>query len=449
MSKSIKVIRELAGTPPTPKKDPADVQDRQRQKSQTDKLANKKALGAVPKNNNSVFSPKPEPNRGLGADRHPNVPRAKVTRPTMEDWKPHTMSAGKEKFYNEHPDKYKEDRNKKLTKWYLKQKTKPTTEGRESEYAANSQLSASKKKAPGHYLMRNGQSLHKEPHPTAQAALKAYNNLPDKTSVKIQHVKEEVAVNSIGGGGVSTLTNPSDNYSAQVDTYRKKHLKQIKTKMARRKLPVGESYTPGVAYDKTIYVMRHGKTALDAMKRSDGWLDFPLTDEGRLGLIKAQQYLKNVPLTCIYAASLKRTKETGEIIASGVLSNPSVEIADELKTWNLGNMMGTVKKPNKPIVKFYMSNPDEKPVGGESMSEFRKRFLPWLENLKEEVKEGSGPVLVVVSGTNLREISQSLYGDVEVLNLDEGGLLCLQPSGDSWHSQVIFGHKDDEEDYSS
>ena len=47
--------------------------------------------------------------------------------------------------------------------------------------------------------------------------------------------------------------------------------------------------------DKHIYVMRHGRTALDAMKRSDGWLDFPLTDEGRRGTMKAQQYLKDLP----------------------------------------------------------------------------------------------------------------------------------------------------------
>jgi hypothetical protein len=60
------------------------LKDTQRKKSQTDKLANKKASSAIPKNNPSVFSAKPEPNRGLGADRHPNVPRGKLTRPTME-----------------------------------------------------------------------------------------------------------------------------------------------------------------------------------------------------------------------------------------------------------------------------------------------------------------------------------------------------------------------------
>lgn len=137
-AKYLKIIKEAALV--ASNKDPDDVQDRQRQKAKTDKLANKKITSSVPKNNDMVFSPKPEPNRGAGTDRHPNVPRAKSTKPTYE----------------------------------------------------------------------------------------------------------EVAVNSIGGGGVSTLTNPSDNFSFQVDQQRKKHLKQIKTNMVRRKKPIGEEFSAGI-----------------------------------------------------------------------------------------------------------------------------------------------------------------------------------------------------------
>ena len=40
-----------------------------------------------------------------------------------------------------------------------------------------------------------------------------------------------------------------------------------------------------------IYLMRHGRTALDPMHRSDGWLDLPLSEKGQhcnqgLGLFK-------------------------------------------------------------------------------------------------------------------------------------------------------------------
>jgi len=68
-----------------PKKDPDSLQDRQKAKAQTDKLANKKSNSDTPKNNDSVFSAKPEPNRGAGTDRRPSTPRNHTTRPMMED----------------------------------------------------------------------------------------------------------------------------------------------------------------------------------------------------------------------------------------------------------------------------------------------------------------------------------------------------------------------------
>ena len=77
---------------------------------------------------------------------------------------------------------------------------------------------------------------------------------------------------------------------------------------------------------KTIYVMRHGHTVLDVDKRSDGWLDMPLSDAGLESLIEAQQYLKMVPLTKIIASDLKRTKQTAEVIESGTMSDPKIVV---------------------------------------------------------------------------------------------------------------------------
>ena len=80
---------------------------------------------------------------------------------------------------------------------------------------------------------------------------------------------------------------------------------------------------------KTIYVMRHGHTVLDVDKRSDGWLDMPLSDTGLESLIEAQQYLKMVPLTKIITSDLKRTKQTAELIESGMISDPKVAVSSE------------------------------------------------------------------------------------------------------------------------
>lgn len=194
--------------------------------------------------------------------------------------------------------------------------------------------------------------------------------------------------------------------------------------------------------DGSIYLMRHGHTVLDVDKRSDGFLDFPLSDKGRLGVIDAQQYLKTVPLACIYCADLKRTKETAEIVKSGTISNPKIEKADAGRTWNLGVLAGTAKKQSKPKVEQLMMDWTSRPLGGESYSEFRERFLPWFQDTAEEVVDTGKPVLYVGSGSNLRLISQVLLGDIDILDLDEGGLAVIHSSGGQWHAEVILGEDD-------
>lgn len=192
-----------------------------------------------------------------------------------------------------------------------------------------------------------------------------------------------------------------------------------------------------------MYVMRHGKTALDLLKRSDGWLDFPLTDEGRRGLLPAQRYLKDLPtpVSDIFASSLRRTMETAHIIKSGMGVDPP-EIVDHeaLHPWNLGKeLIGAKKKEARPIVKFFMRHPDKTPEGGESMNAFRKRFIPWIEREMNETHDG--PFLFVLSGSNIREISMHIAGDRDIFDIDEGGLIAFKPVGGMWAGTIVLGGK--------
>lgn len=210
------------------------------------------------------------------------------------------------------------------------------------------------------------------------------------------------------------------------------------------KIEVDKALAEEDGSEAPIYVMRHGRTALDKLDRSDGWLDFPLTDDGRRGIMPAQQFLKSLPkpIACIYYPSLKRTTETADIIKSGMGSKPAkMIVSDEARTWNLGiELIGSKKQPAKPIVRFYMRHPEKCPKDGESLSDFRKRFLTWFKEQMAEEKDG--PILMIVSGSNIREISQCLTGNRDLLDLDEGGLLKLQPIGKMWHGNVIMGGKD-------
>ena len=205
----------------------------------------------------------------------------------------------------------------------------------------------------------------------------------------------------------------------------------------------------GTSHKDELFILRHGCTVLDDVHRSDGWLDFPLSDEGRVRLLTAEQFLKDFPIKAIYSASLKRTKETAEIMSSGLISHPPTIQDDAAKTWNLGTLVGTPKKPNKPLVSHFMNHTADVPAGGESRDAFRDRFMPWLEARKAEVLAGRGPILLVLSGSNIREISQAMYGDEDTLDLDEGGLAVLYPEDGKWATEVIFGHKDEDNEWLS
>ncbi len=199
---------------------------------------------------------------------------------------------------------------------------------------------------------------------------------------------------------------------------------------------------PASAVQATIYLMRHGATALDVEHRSDGWLDLPLSDDGRIGLIPAQQFLKKVPLAAIYEPGLRRTAETAHIVRSGGLADPAVKTEPDAKTWNLGIIAGTRKRYGRPEVQKLIQDPDRAPAGGESYNSFRARFLPWFEKVAKQAVKSRKPVLIVCSGSNLRCLGQALENDPDAFDLDEGGLASLDYINGQWHSEVLLGAED-------
>ena len=198
---------------------------------------------------------------------------------------------------------------------------------------------------------------------------------------------------------------------------------------------------PAAAERGSVYLMRHGRTALDIESRSDGWLDLPLSDKGRIGVIDAQQHMKTIPLKGIYTSSLLRAKETADIVKSGTQSDPKIYIEDDLKTWNLGVLAGTKKEVGRPLVEKLVAEPDVAPEGGESLNDFKKRFLPCFEKLAAKATMAA-PCLFVLSGSNLRTLGDEWLGDSEKLDLDEGGLAVCRYVAGAWNVDVLFGHED-------
>lgn len=198
-----------------------------------------------------------------------------------------------------------------------------------------------------------------------------------------------------------------------------------------------------------IYLMRHGRTALDMEKRSDGWLDLPLSDEGQRQLIDSQQLLKLVPLAAIYTPDLKRTRETADLVKSGTQTDPKIIIDDKFKTWNLGILAGTKKRYSRPEVKQLMDNPRASPPGGEPYGEFLARFLPEFMKLAAKVQKSGNPVLIVCSGSNLRCLGKQFLYNEDAVDLDEGGLALMRPTPFGFTGEVLHGGEPSDDEYES
>lgn len=64
-----------------------------------------------------------------------------------------------------------------------------------------------------------------------------------------------------------------------------------------------------------LYFIRHGESESNIEARFTGQLDIPLSEKGREQARRTAEYLREVPLSAVYASDLSRAYETGQIVA--------------------------------------------------------------------------------------------------------------------------------------
>jgi broad specificity phosphatase PhoE len=148
----------------------------------------------------------------------------------------------------------------------------------------------------------------------------------------------------------------------------------------------------------TIYIVRHGETKLNndtdtSQDRIRGWLDVPLTDQGRKEAKIAAEKLKKYKIEVIYCSDLSRAEETASIIGKilGIKHTPS----KKLRPWNLGKLAGTSTKEALPqIAKYVREKPQQKVPEGESFEDFSDRAF---EGIAEAINKAKGENLCIVT----------------------------------------------------
>lgn len=158
-----------------------------------------------------------------------------------------------------------------------------------------------------------------------------------------------------------------------------------------------------------LYLVRHGQTDWNKLKKLQGGTDIPLNNEGKMEALALQEQFTSLKFDAVYSSDLSRAKETAEIISHG--RNLEVITTSSLRERSWGHHEGKSFDGLKleygacfqPIIEhfdpdFERLHPELK--GVETYSQAINRVIPILEDIKLKFKGKS--VLVVSHGGILK-----------------------------------------------
>jgi len=176
-----------------------------------------------------------------------------------------------------------------------------------------------------------------------------------------------------------------------------------------------------------LCLIRHGESLWNKENRFTGWVDVPLTDEGREQAKKAGEILKslNIKFNIAYTSLLSRAIETLEIIIKTLGYNIPVIKDISLNERHYGDLQGLNKDKvaeiyGKEQVRLWRRSLKVRPPNGESLEDTQKRTIPFFERAIKGDLELNKNVLVVAHGNSLRSIVSYIenLNEEQILNLE-------------------------------
>ena len=192
-----------------------------------------------------------------------------------------------------------------------------------------------------------------------------------------------------------------------------------------------------------LYIVRHGETEWNVIKRFQGQLNTPLTEKGMEKLRETGKKLENVLFDEVYTSELGRTVGSAEIILNENRGyrNKKLELKKlaELNEVYFGVWQGLtyeevfLKYPEEANNYFYnVKNYKAENVEAENLKDALERFLKGINKILDSHE--SGNILVVTHGT-VFEMFMNYVANNSIFDIDER---TLMGNGD----YKIFSYKD-------
>ena len=192
-----------------------------------------------------------------------------------------------------------------------------------------------------------------------------------------------------------------------------------------------------------LYIVRHGETEWNVIKRFQGQLNTPLTEKGMEKLRETGKKLENVLFDEVYTSELGRTVASAEIILNENRGyrNKKLELKKlaELNEVYFGVWQGLtyeevfLKYPEEANNYFYnVKNYKAENVEAENLKDALERFLKGINKILDSHE--SGNILVVTHGT-VFEMFMNYVANNSIFDIDER---TLMGNGD----YKVFSYKD-------
>lgn len=156
-----------------------------------------------------------------------------------------------------------------------------------------------------------------------------------------------------------------------------------------------------------LYIIRHGETEWNVLKRFQGRSDIPLNEEGRRLAAVTSEALAEVPFTRIYTSPLKRAYETAMILKRDrdipVIEEPRIIEIGFGEYEGLCCAKDHYNIPDPAFLNFF-DQPEiyQPPRGAESIEELKRRTADFLEEIVHNKAMEHDTILVSTHGAALR-----------------------------------------------
>ncbi|MFV0364533.1 MAG: histidine phosphatase family protein [Suipraeoptans sp.] len=165
-----------------------------------------------------------------------------------------------------------------------------------------------------------------------------------------------------------------------------------------------------------IYLVRHGETNWNKLRKIQGRSDIPLNDFGKYLAEKTREGLNSIDFNICFTSPLIRAYETAEIILKG--KDTDIVKEGRIEEMAFGELEGVSviaskdHKPPKGFSNFFNNTQRFVPAnGGETFDAVRKRTSNFITELCNDKKYEDGNILVTTHGAALASIVNGIKNE--------------------------------------